>query len=104
MFLFLIRFLFFLLALRLVVDIWRRLTGRRPESTARGPSQRARGGAGPGGVRAEPGTQGPVQGRPESHGRMRATLDRDHAVDVPFVEVGAPESERAGTPHGADRG
>lgn len=103
MFRFLIRFLFLILALRIVVDVWRRLTGRRPEPIE--PGRAARPGRDPraAGSSGAPGSQGPVQGRPEMHQRMRASLDREDAVDVPFVEVGANGPETSTSPQGADR-
>jgi hypothetical protein len=104
MFRFLLRFLFFILALRIGVDIWRRMTGRHAEAPDAARSNRTRQGAGAASHAARAGDQGPVQGRPEAPRRMRASLDRDGAVDVPFVEIGAGDHDRARASQGADRG
>ncbi|MGE5176418.1 MAG: hypothetical protein ACM3JJ_08585 [Hyphomicrobiales bacterium] len=93
----LFRFLFVLFVLRIGVDLWRGLTGRRPAASRPGARHEDR----PGG---RAGAQGPVQGKPRETRRARARIDRDGAVDVPFVEVGAGEPGPAAAPRGAERG
>lgn len=101
MFRFLLRFLLLLLAMRLAVDFWRR---------AFGPASRSSGPSGPSGPRSSgssgaPGAQGPVQGRAAPRRSARARLDREGAVDVPFVDVGAGQTEAPAPRDGAvDRG
>ena len=104
MFRFLLRFLFFILALRIGVDIWRRMTGQYRQPSGPERPERTRRDAGAASRATGAGTQGPVQGRPEARHRMRAALDRDGAVDVPFVEIGAGDGDRAPASRGADRG
>ncbi|HEX7077508.1 MAG TPA: hypothetical protein VF363_03720 [Candidatus Eisenbacteria bacterium] len=104
MFRFLLRFLLLLLAMRLAVDFWRR---------AFGPASRSSGPPGPSGSGSAdssrsagaPGAQGRVQGRAVPRRSARARLDREDAVDVPFVDVGGGQTEpSAPRASGADRG
>lgn len=98
---FLLRFLLLLLAMRLAVDFWRRVFG--PASRSSG-SSGPPGASGPAGSSGAPGAQGPVLGRAAPRRATRARLDREGAVDVPFVDVGGGPTEAAAPRSGADRG